>query len=66
MPDNPAPISQHENVPGQPYDAASVAPMGKWKSVDPEAGSVSFDTGKSSGSHFGDTPDAGEGGWKQT
>ena len=37
MPDNPAPISQHADVPSQPYDATSVAPAGKWKCVDAEA-----------------------------
>jgi hypothetical protein len=66
MPDAPNPITSPPPVDGQPWDATSVAPVAGWKSVDPDAGSVSFDTGQSSGDHFSNLPDAGDGGWKQT
>jgi hypothetical protein len=61
MPTAPDPITSTPDVPGQPYDATSEAPIGKWKSVDPESGPASFESGAATG----DFP-SGEGGWTQT
>lgn len=58
MPSAPSPITSPPSPPGQPWDATSTSPVGKWKSVDADAG-----TG---GDHFAGLPDAGEGGWQQT
>jgi hypothetical protein len=66
MADAPRPITSPPAVPGQPWDATSKAPVAGWDSVDSEAGTVDMSTGQSTGSHFDDLPDAGEGGWKQT
>jgi hypothetical protein len=58
MPEAPNPITSPSSKPGQPWDATSTSPVAGWKPVDGEAGT--------NGDHFAGTPDAGEGGWKQT
>jgi hypothetical protein len=60
MPTAPDPITSTPDVPGQPYDATSEAPIGKWKSVDPESGPADR-AGRASGDF-----ESGEGGWTQT
>lgn len=61
MPASPAPITSPPDVPGQPYDAASEGPIGKWLSVDPASGPADFKTGKAAGDF-----ESGPGPWKQT
>jgi hypothetical protein len=61
MPRVPAGITSTPDVPGQPYDATSDAPLGKWQSVNTSSGPASMDSGQATGD-FEDGP----GPWKQT
>jgi hypothetical protein len=56
----PSPITSPPDVPGQPYDATSEGPVGKWQSVDPQSGPADM-SGKASGDF-----ENGPGPWKQT
>lgn len=60
MPRVPAGITSTPEVPGQPWDATSSAPVGKWQSVDGNSGPASFESPNASG----DWPS--EDGWSQT
>jgi hypothetical protein len=59
MPQAPDPITSPPEVPGQPWDATSEAPVGKWVSVNPNSGPASPE-----GTATGEFP--GDGVWKQT
>jgi len=61
VPTAPDPVTSTPDVPGQPYDATSEGPVGKWQSVDPASGPADFCTGKATGD-FEDGP----GPWRQT
>jgi hypothetical protein len=60
MPSAPEPITAAPEVPGQPWDATSSAPVAGWNSVDGNSGPANM-----SGSVSGDF-DSGPGPWKQT
>jgi hypothetical protein len=60
MPRVPAPVTSPPEVPGQPYDATSDAPCGKWVSVNPKSGPASFENPDATG----EFPSAD--GWSQT
>lgn len=68
MPTAPDPITSPPAVTGQPWDATSKASVDRWESVDGEAGTVSFETGHSTGDHFADPTGQSNsrGPWKQT
>lgn len=57
----PDPITSTPDVPGQPWDATSESPAGKWKSVDPDSGPASITTGACTGDF-----ESGPGPWRQT
>jgi len=61
MPRVPAGVTSTPEVPGQPWDATSSAPVSGWKSVDANSGPASFDSGQAAGDF-----ESGEGGWTQT
>jgi hypothetical protein len=61
MPSTPAEVTSAPVVPGQPWDATSDAPVGKWVSVDGNSGPASMESGAATGD-FEDGP----GPWKQT
>jgi hypothetical protein len=56
----PDPVTAPPDTSSQPYDATSEAPIGKWRSVDPESGPCDM-----AGSASGDFEN-GPGPWKQT
>ena len=60
MPSAPNPITSPPEVPGQPWDATSDAPVGKWVSVDSCSGPADMQ-GNATGDFEG-----GPGPWKQT
>jgi hypothetical protein len=60
MPTAPDPITSTPGVPGQPYDATSTGPIGKWQSVDTKSGPCDM-----AGNATGDW-ESGPGPWKQT
>jgi hypothetical protein len=60
MPRVPAGITSPPDVPGQPYDATSDGPVGKWKSVNSNSGPASFESGQATGEFESD------GDWSQT
>jgi hypothetical protein len=54
MADAPAPVMSAPAQPGQPYDAASDAPLGPWVKL--PGGPADISTGQLSGSDFPDSP----------
>jgi len=57
----PDPITSPPAVPGQPWDATSSSPAGKWQSVDKNSGPASITTGAATGDF-----ESGPGPWEQT
>jgi hypothetical protein len=53
MADTPAPVSSAPNQPGQPYDAASYAPLGPWVKL--PGGPADLSTGQLTGEDFPDS-----------
>lgn len=60
MPRVPAGVTSTPEVPGQPYDATSTAPLGKWQCVESNSGPASFESGQATGDFESDSN------WSQT